>query len=590
MALKIADVQMLGKKKNNENQEDKFLFGDQSYSRLEGGSGNDILVGDGLDLFGGAGSMNSLAQNGDASQRSILNNDAAVKWSAPKGSTFANASDYGFDDAEHGEVLELAAKKNASYEGVVSDIQPDAVVTLTFDIAAPNYGRGANRNGVEIVWNGETMLTSFPKAKDGWQTVTLELIGATDGVNTIGINGVGKNDDKGAVIDNVALVATADDIGEADRLSGAQGDDTLNGNGGDDWMEGGSGADQLNGGGGRDTAVYVKSPQAVDVDLTTGTGTGGNAEGDRYDSIENVQGSDFGDILTGDDGDNRLTGRDGDDQIFGEAGNDTLLGGRGADLLDGGRGTDTAEYDWSTSGVNVNLTTGLGQDGYAEGDRLVDIENLRGSFHDDTLTGNDAANRLFGDSGDDILSGMSGNDILIGGLGADVLIGGEGDRDAADYKNAAEGVSLDLVTGGSAGEALGDTFEGIEFVYGSSHRDIITGDDAVNRIVGGAGGDELFGAGGNDYILGGAGDDVMSGGAGNDVFELAADFGADTISDFEEGVGRTDRIWFRGLGLDENDLVMTDTTNGALIDAGSAGSLLLENVLVSDLHFDDFIF
>ena len=67
----------------------------------------------------------------------------------------------------------------------------------------------------------------------------------------------------------------------------------------------------------------------------------------------------------------------------------------------------------------------------------------------------------------------------------------------------------------------------------------------------------------------------MTGGAGNDVFELATNFGDDTITDFEAGAGRTDRIWFRGLGLDEDDLSITDTDRGALIDAGDMGSILL---------------
>ena len=53
---------------------------------------------------------------------------------------------------------------------------------------------------------------------------------------------------------------------------------------------------------------------------------------------------------------------------------------------------------------------------------------------------------------------------------------------------------------------------------------------------------------------------------------------------------RTDRIWFRGLGLEEDDLTITDTERGALVDVGDMGSILLLNVLASDLHQDDFIF
>ena len=133
---------------------------------------------------------------------------------------------------------------------------------------------------------------------------------------------------------------------------------------------------------------------------------------------------------------------------------------------------------------------------------------------------------------------MSGNDILLGGFGADTLNGGAGSRDAADYQSATEGVGVNLQTGGFAGEADGDSYSGIEYVYGSDFDDNITGDNGVNRLVGNAGNDTFDGAAGNDYILGGEGDDTMTGGAGNDVFELAANFGNDVITDFEAGVGR----------------------------------------------------
>ncbi len=318
-------------------------------------------------------------------------------------------------------------------------------------------------------------------------------------------------------------------------------------NSGDDWFDGVANSQKMDGGAGVDTANYALSGSAVEVDLITGKGKYGDAVGDRYDSIENVHGSNVGDLIIGDEQTNRLVGRDGDDTILAGGGKDTLLGGRGADLMDGGEGVDTAEYDWSTTGVDVNLTTGMGQGGFAEGDTLANIENLNGSYHNDILTGDDGVNRLFGDDGDDVMFGLSGDDILAGGLGADTFYGGEGDRDAADYQNADAAVSVDLVNGGFGGEALNDIFHSIEFVYGSDFDDVLIGNDAKNRLVGGEGKDDLAGAGGIDYLLGGIGDDMMAGGDGNDVFELAEQFGNDTISDFEAGEGRTDRIWFRGL-------------------------------------------
>ncbi len=68
-------------------------------------------------------------------------------------------------------------------------------------------------------------------------------------------------------------------------------------------------------------------------------------------------------------------------------------------------------------------------------------------------------------------------------------------------------------------------------------------------------------------------------------------FGDDVITDFEAGVGRTDRIWLDLDGITAMaDLNITDTALGANVEVGGYGNILLENVLASDLASDDFIF
>ncbi|WP_306250390.1 hypothetical protein [Parvularcula sp. IMCC14364] len=62
--------------------------------------------------------------------------------------------------------------------------------------------------------------------------------------------------------------------------------------------------------------------------------------------------------------------------------------------------------------------------GHAEGDVLIDIENLIGSDFNDVLTGNDLNNILDGADGDDMIFGGSGLDELTDGLGSDMLTGG----------------------------------------------------------------------------------------------------------------------------------------------------------------------
>jgi hypothetical protein len=72
--------------------------------------------------------------------------------------------------------------------------------------------------------------------------------------------------------------------------------------------------------------------------------------------------------------------------LIGDAGDNVLVGGAGADQLDGGGGFNTADYSTSSAAVTVNLATGRGAGGDAEGDTLVNIQQVDGSSYDDTLT------------------------------------------------------------------------------------------------------------------------------------------------------------------------------------------------------------
>ncbi|HEY2757146.1 MAG TPA: calcium-binding protein [Pseudolabrys sp.] len=136
-------------------------------------------------------------------------------------------------------------------------------------------------------------------------------------------------------IENVVGSASNDSlIGNAagNHLDGGDGNDMIWGSSGNDTLIGGAGADTLSGGAGVDTADYSKSLIAVTVNLARGTGSNGDAAGDKLFSIENVTGSAFNDQLTGSNGANHLSGG---------AGNDILTGGHGQDALTGGTGADT---------------------------------------------------------------------------------------------------------------------------------------------------------------------------------------------------------------------------------------------------------
>lgn len=367
-----------------------------------------------------------------------------------------------------------------------------------------------------------------------------------------------------------------------DVLEGGDGNDQLFGGVGDDRLDGGPGGNKLTGGAGHNTYVgagadeidssmgigtvdYSASPAGVTVSGESGWPRGGHAEGDQLIGVENFIGSEYddnikrfgypgghfqglggndtltggsaGDTLEGGAGNDTLSGMDGNDRLLGGEGNDRLNGGpgtdvleggagndtlessAGADLLDGGDGIDTLSYATSDAGVTVRSFVGSG--GHAEGDRLISIENLTGSPHDDDLRGNDDANVIAGLAGDDDLYGGPGNDTLHGGDGDDELFGGD-DHDT---------------------------------MYGGAGDDELFGWMGMDTLYGGDGGDKLYGL---------SGDDQLHGGSGSDVFYFIPGFGDAVIHDYVLGASKAEG--------EEIHLCMGSASNLATYTSEASGS------------------
>ncbi len=252
--------------------------------------------------------------------------------------------------------------------------------------------------------------------------------------------------------------------GEAgnDTLKGQNGADHLLGGTGNDMLEGGSGKDILDGGyDGFDTAVYYGT-EAISVSLNK-LGYQ-NIEGhgrDKIVDIENLIAGSGDDVLRGNALWNSLSGGAGNDHLIGLAGADTLSGGAGRDILDGGSGRDWVMYSAKT-GVTVSLSKSGFQKTGDGWDKLVSIENVRGTKAADEIKGNGEDNRLEGRDGNDHLEGKGGDDWLSGGAGADILRAGNG----SDVLSGGKGV--DQLEGGR-GE---DTF--VFDAFNKSDRDVIS--------------------------------------------------------------------------------------------------------------------
>ncbi len=208
------------------------------------------------------------------------------------------------------------------------------------------------------------------------------------------------------------------------------------------------------------------------------------------------------------------------------------------------RVTNSGTIDAARDGINVSGDEGtfvlrnsgtisgddLGFEGSDARDVIFNTGIIKGGI--EFAEGNDFYDGRGGRVVGSILGGF-GNDTFLPGSGVEVIDGGEG-TDLLDFRlSSAVRVALDgsFANGGIA--ARGDTYAGIENVFGSvKGADALTGNDANNL---------LKGLGANDRLSGGTGNDTLNGGAGRDVLTGGADFASDTFV-FERLSHAGDRI------------------------------------------------
>ena len=368
--------------------------------------------------------------------------------------------------------------------------------------------------------------------------------------------------------------------GGGNVLDGRDGNDLLNGGSGNDTLIGGGGADELDGDVGLDTASYRTSQTGVDVSLESGGhALYGDAEGDVLISIENLEGSEFADVLAG---------RTGASTLSGLGGNDLFMATSGATSFYGGEGVDTADYSDSNAAVTVSLSGTAGSGGYAQGDKHFGIEWLVGSDYGDSLTGTDAAERFQGGTGSDYIYSNGGDDsfVMHRGGGIDHVSDASG---AKDYVVVDKAISLDSLQLRKEGSSLylrsgadrvyinshfNDVYaeenflEYVTFANGSSinllgisvykygwsvdnnasNSPIDGGDLTRDFSHGGSGDDIIHTYGFDDVLIGGNGTDHLYGGSGNDQYVFGRSSSVDII---HEGGGSDTLIIADDISADE---------------------------------------
>lgn len=234
--------------------------------------------------------------------------------------------------------------------------------------------------------------------------------------------------------------------------------------------------------------------------------------------------------------------------VNGTDGADKLSGTDANEIIDGKGGSDSLDVQTAKAAVVVDLATGKAVMSATHVDTLKSIENVLGSAFDDTLSGDDTANKLRGMAGHDLIDGRGGDDVLAGGDGNDTVLGGAGN----------------------------------DAMYGG------TGNDLLN---GGSGNDTIMGDDGDDIILGGGGNDVLTGGAGADTFvaHTAID-GTVRITDFAAAQDKLDltalfdamKAKYGSIAHDYLSFVANGTATEVRFDHDGAGGDAAQTVFVLD--------
>lgn len=587
-----------------------------SQRRLDGRGGDDLMIGgDGSDFFYGGGGKDTLVGGGDRDYLHGSSGDDLLIGSEHSGAPDVMVGSTGNDtyrlyEGQSAYIYETSSNNHTTpYTDriVLADVERWDQLSFTAN-ASHLYIDAENADGsghadINVYYHITGLHTN-----NYWYTIEELEIGdgsAMSIAEVVQLTGevtaseASSAPHRSTTVDRLFIADNANQriygTNAADLMFGAGGNDYLWGMGGDDVLLGGDGNDVLRPHSGRDTLYggagtadvaeyYYNNGVGVTVNLISGTGSGGIADGDVLDGIERVYSTQANDRLIGDDVNNYFIGRRGEDVLIGNGGNDilrgdssatdtgysdTLIGGTGNDNLQGNRGADRYEF---ALGDGQDSITDNGDSGTSVTDTVA-FTNLRDlsalSFED---SGSDNLRIRYSDS--DYVTVTDGQ-LSNSTTRVEAIEMSDGRRftfDAVQLFGALAGwqgsaTSSDLIAGGSGSNSLrgGD---GDDAIFGGADDDRLYGDTGNDILVGGTGNDTMNAAGGTDLMIGGLGSDIYEvNGSGRGLIE----------DNGQVAFGETDLLYI-GAGGATLDNVMLELSGGGRDLTVTKGSMTIAEI------------
>ena len=586
-----------------------ILIGNEKNNDIKGLAGNDVIISTaGYDSFNGGAGNDTVSYRRDPGnvEVNLANNVATDGWGSKDWVTNIEnivGSDNGNDNLIGNGSANIITGGNGNDKIDGGGGDDKLYGEFGNDTIIGGLGRDylVGNQGSDIIWgdiegNPDVGDSDYIRGGDGDDDIHAgggdDLVFGDSGIGNDKIWGDAGNDELHGGAGN-------------DIIEGGTGNDLILGEDGADILRGNSGSDTVDGGEGIDLVDYGDAPSGVIVNINESQGYSSNQQNsfapylnyevgagaakdgygfeDTLRNLEDIDGSEFDDVIIGNNVNNKIQGRGGndllvglagDDNLQGQDGDDVMLGGAGKDHLNGGAGIDIASYRDATSGVAVSLNARSGWQGDAVGDEILETEGLEGSEFNDYLIGDNDKNIVRGLGGDDILEGYAGDDQLDGGDGSDRLVGGLGNDtqigglgNDTHYAELGNDTIIDLAGDNHIDAGEGDNIviagDGNDLVYSGPNDDIITGGNGSNALYAGEGKNQITTGSDNDIIYAGASDDFISAGDGDDQI-----FAAEGNNIIDAGAGND--IIYAGAGYD----FITGGTGNDLIFAGDGDNII----------------